>query len=169
MSGTQTEITNAMMALYPRISRFARGLCGSAQEAEDLVQAAFTRALERLEQYQRGTRLDSWLYRITQSIYFNRLGAEKLRDRYRTELEWSHPSSCDGEKATMMLITLRQTQQCIVELPADFRAVLCLVCLEGLSYKETADALGIPIGTVTSRLSRARTTLADRLNLTDDS
>ncbi len=161
MSGGHADIKQAMVALYPRISRFAHGLCGSAQEAEDLVQAAYTRALERLDQT--GTRLDSWLYRITQNIYFNKLSAEKVRGKHQAELEWSQPTSSDGARAIESFMTLKQARTFIGELPAEFRVVLLLVCVEGLSYKETAEALGVPIGTVTSRLARARTALANRM------
>ncbi len=164
MSGGHVDLKKAMVALYPRISRFAHGLCGSSQEAEDLVQAAYTRALERLDQFQQGTRLDSWLYRITQSIYFNRMNSEKVRSRHQPELEWSQPTSIDGDRAIESFLTLKRTRALIADMPVEFRVVLLLVCVEGLSYKETAETLGLPIGTVTSRLARARIALADLMS-----
>lgn len=155
------EITQELVALQPRMKRFAYGLCGTKEEADDLVQAGYERALTRLDQWQRGTRLDSWMYRIIQSIFYNQRDKERVRARYGSE---SDPEECAGSFATNRQvearITLDKVRAFIQTLPEGQRTALLLVVVEGLSYKEAAESMGIPMGTLTSRLSRARLALA---------
>jgi len=150
----------AMVALMPRLRRFAYGLCGSTHDADDLVQAAYARALERVDQWREGTRLDSWLYRIVQSIHFNRHRSEKLRHDVLERLD-ERDAGADVAETAHGQIALERVRRCVWRLPEDQRACLLLVVVEGLSYQESAEVLGIPVGTLTSRLSRARSTLRE--------
>ena len=150
----------AMVALMPRLRRFAYGLCGSTHDADDLVQAAYARALERLDQWREGTRLDSWMYRIVQSIHFNRHRAEKARHDVLGRLDAREPGA-DAAETAHGQIALERVRRCVWQLPEEQRACLLLVVVEGLSYQESAEVLGIPVGTLTSRLSRARSTLRE--------
>lgn len=144
-----------LIALLPRLRRFALGLTADAAEADDLVQAGCERALARRAQWQEGTRLDSWMYRIMQNLWIDQLRARKpaavLEDGELEQLpgeDWQA-----GQEARM---DLQQVLAAMQKLPPPMRAVLSLVCVEGLSYQEAAAALEVPIGTVMSRLARAR-------------
>jgi RNA polymerase sigma-70 factor (ECF subfamily) len=149
----------ALTALRPRLRRFAYGLCGSVDDADDLVQAAYERALQRLHQWRDGTRLDSWMYRIVQSIHFNRRRAERVRHDHLASLAEGVAEVVDPAQEAEGQIALERVRQCVWKLSEDQRACLLLVVVEGLSYQEAGDVLGVPVGTVTSRLARARTTL----------
>lgn len=144
-----------MVALLPRLRRFAFGLTGSMDEADDLVQAACERALSRLHQWQPGTRLDSWLYRIAQTLWLDQMRIRKHRgnpveSEVLDQLPASGGRSAEGEH------TLALVSAAMDRLPEEQRLVLVLVSVEGLSYKEAAAVLEVPVGTVMSRLARAR-------------
>jgi RNA polymerase sigma-70 factor, ECF subfamily len=145
-----------LAGMRARLRRFAYGLAGSADEADDLVQAAYERALSRLDQWQAGTRLDSWMFRIIQSIHINRFHARAVRQGTGATSDPDLLMGQDGERDAMARLTLDAVRRQVWRLPEDQRAVLLLVVVEGLSYKEVAETLDVPIGTVTSRLARAR-------------
>ena len=154
-----------LVALLPRLRRFAHGLTKSADEGDDLVQAACERALERHEQWRPDTRLDSWLYRIIQTMWVDRLRSVQVRDRYAAGVP-TEEMVADGPRAMEASITLAAVRRRIEALPPEQRAVLLLVCVEGQSYREAADILGTPVGTVMSRLARARAALSAPLEKT---
>ncbi len=158
--GADSAVREELVTLLPRLRRFARGLAGDAAEADDLVQAAIERAIGRLHQWQPGTRLDSWMYRIIQNIHIDNHRAEQRRRvQLRAVGEHTH-ANLDGRRVVEVRSTLEAVRRCIAQIPADQRAVLLLVCVEGSSYKEAAEILGIPAGTVMSRLARARMAVA---------
>jgi RNA polymerase sigma-70 factor (ECF subfamily) len=147
-----------LVALLPRLRRFACGLAGSIDRADDLVQAACERALVSRRQFEPGSRLDSWMYRIVQNLWIDRLRSE---GRWRTgdEHELDDLPADDMAGAVEARIELAAVRRAIDMLPPDQRLVLMLVTVESRSYREAADILAIPIGTVMSRLSRARLAL----------
>lgn len=154
------DIRHEMGALVPRLRRFAWGLSGSRDDGDDLVQAACARALARLDQFQPGTRLDSWMFRIIQTLWLD----EKRRQRVRgvaPDPDTLPELSDDGvgARAPQDRLTLARVRAEVAALPPDQRAVLILVAVEGLSYREAAETLDVPVGTVMSRLSRARAKL----------
>ena len=161
------HISEQMVALLPRLRRFARVQTNSIEEADDLVQSTFERALDRLDQWRPGSRLDSWMFCIMKNIRLTQL-------RRRTELTGSSQGvddirfSVDGVRYVEARLTLNAVWQAFAQLPEAQREVLYLVCVEGLRYKETAEVLNIPIGTVMSRLARARLELHQRLGDTQD-
>ena len=148
-----------LIALLPRLRRFARGLTGSEEEADDLVQGACERAIQRISQWQPGTRLDSWMYRVARNIYFNWCRAGRVRSAYLQAVETEPLGMHDGPRAMEAHLTLALARDCIARLPEEQRMVLLLVSVEGLAYKEVAEVLDLPIGTVNSRLARARLAL----------
>lgn len=162
---TLRQVREEMVALLPRLRRFARGLTGVADQADDLVQAACERALTRIDQWQPGTRLDSWMFRIVQTIWLDEWRAVKVRTgEGRIDAEMAEDElAFDGGRGLEAHMTYEAVRAAMAELPAEQRAVLVLVCVEGQSYKEAAAALDIPIGTVMSRLARARAGLVRRL------
>lgn len=152
-----------LVALLPRMRRFALVLTRSSDAADDLVQGAVTRALERQSQWIEGSRLDLWLFQIIKSVWLNGLKSASVR---RTEsLEGQEDTlSTDGSAAMEARITLDEVRAAFGRLPADQQRALLLVSVEGYSYKEAAAILDLPIGTVISRLARGRAALADRLS-----
>ena len=153
-----------MVAMLPRLRRFALGLTGSRDEADELVQAACERGLARLHQWQPGTRLDSWMYRIIQSMWIDEWRRRRARvEQVDTEMLESLSGS-DGRHEAEVRLTLDEALQAMARLPDEQRVVLMLVSVEGLSYRETAEVLDVEMGTVMSRLSRARQKLRAMMN-----
>lgn len=153
---TNEDPRQQIVALLPRLRRFACALTGSLDEADDIVQSACERALGRLEQWQPGTRLDSWMYRIIQNLWIDRGRARRVRgEETGVETLENMPSPTAGNQAEGRMM-LRRTQEAIAKLPEEQRVVLAMVSVDGFSYQEAADALDLPIGTVMSRLARAR-------------
>lgn len=151
-----------MIALLPRLRRFALGLTADPDKADDLVQAGCERALARRHQWQPGTRLDSWMFRIMQNLWIDELRARAPVDPVESEALEEIPGG-DWTAGIEARLTLEQVLEALDGLTPPMRAVLALVCVEGLSYKEAAAVLELPIGTVMSRLARARVELQRRL------
>jgi len=139
-----------LVELIPRLRRYARALVGDRAGADDLVQDTLERAWTKLHLYQQGTDLRAWLFTVMHNVHVNRMRATRLADPLGDEMpELASRTQPDA-------LVLRDLDRAIARLPADQRAVLLLVTLEEMSYEEVARTLGIPIGTVMSRLSRAR-------------
>lgn len=153
------ELRARMVAILPRLRRFAYALTGSAEQGDDLVQETCLRALSRVDRWQPGTRLDSWMYRIAQNIWLDRVRATKVRGEVvDIDVVGAMPGS-DGRDEMDRQLTLEAVDAALGQLPHEQRAIVALVCIEGLSYREAADITGVPIGTVMSRLARARQAL----------
>lgn len=149
----------ALISILPRLRRFAIGLSGSVDEGHDLVQAACLKALEKRHQWQPDTRLDSWAYRIVLTQWLDRRKSAASRLNVHDDDQWQNLAGPSMQAELEARQELRQTWSAIGRLPEEQRQVLLLVTIEGLSYQEAADLLGIPIGTVMSRLARARLAL----------
>lgn len=153
-----------IIELLPRLRSFARSLTGALDQADDLVQQTVEKGLRNIGSYTPGTRLDSWLFRIMRNTWI-----DSVRGRRNTqpldEGEGLTLISEDGRSTTESRLYLQDVQRAMATLPEDQRAVLMLVCVEGMRYRDVAEALEIPEGTVMSRLARARTALARALNL----
>ncbi len=156
------SFSDQLVAVLPRLRRFARGLTGSAAEADDLVQAACERALTRTHQFQEGTRFDSWMFRIVQTIWIDQLRARNIR-REAGEDEGMHLGSDEPVRRAEAHLALDEVRAALAELPAEQRAALLLVAVDGLSYREAADIAKVPVGTIMSRLARARVALQAKL------
>ena len=162
------DIKVEMVALVPRLRRFAFSISGSRDEGEDLVQAACVKALDRLDQFQPGTRLDSWMFRIVQTTWIDRVRSRSRRGETGSEEELALVSDQGkGARTAENRLTLARVRQAMGTLPEDQRAVLALVAIEGYSYKAAAETLEIPVGTVMSRLARARSKLLPLLKETN--
>jgi len=145
-----------LVALLPRLRRFGRAVTRHREDADDLVQIAVERALLRADQWQPGTRLDSWMFRIMQNAWIDEMRSRTRRSEiFAPEEEGEHV----GVSPTDAHIEALAVRKAIAQLGDDQRIVVGLVLVEGLPYKEAADVLDIPIGTLTSRLARARETL----------
>lgn len=156
----EQDLRAEIAALVPRLRRFACALAGSLEEGDDIVQTACLKALTRLDQFTPGTRLDSWMFRIVQTSFLD--SVRRRRQRGETadpDLLARHSDAGLGARAAEGRMLLARVRAEIAGLPEDQRAVIALVAIEGYSYKEAAAALGTPVGTVMSRLSRARARL----------
>lgn len=148
-----------LVELLPRLRRFAYSLTGSKADADDIVQAACERALKNVDRFEPGTRMDSWMYRIVKNLWLDDRRRLKVRGH---AVEPDLHSLSDGglaARAPEDRLTLERVRAAMAALPEAQRAVLALIALEGLSYREAADVLDVPVGTVMSRLSRARDAL----------
>jgi RNA polymerase sigma-70 factor (ECF subfamily) len=150
------EAREELVKLLPRLRRFAFGLTGKMQDADDLVQAACERALDRLHQWVPGTRLDSWMFRIMKNIFLDGIRKHKLRGDPIDPDGYAHVADADAHRLPEIRSNLSHVAAAIERLPEDQRLVLMLVCVEEHSYREAAEIIGIPVGTVMSRLARAR-------------
>ncbi len=121
------------------------------------------RALSRVEQWQPGTRLDSWMYRIAQNLWLDRARARKVRGEQVNVEAAEALAGTDGRDVVESRLTLQAVSAALGHLPDEQRVLIALVCIDGLSYKEAADITQTPIGTVMSRLARARRELHARL------
>ncbi len=152
-------VHDQLIEILPKLKRFTLALTGSSVEADDLLQATCLRALENLDKWQAGTRLDSWMYRMAQNLYKNQLRHDHVKMRHLREAVDTVNGMTDGVAQAVHKDTLSHLSSHLADLPNDQRTVLLLVAVEGYGYAEAATILDIPIGTVTSRLARARSSL----------
>jgi len=150
------DVRQQIIALLPRLRRFALGLTGSRDDADDLVQAACERALSRLHQWQPDTRLDSWMFRIVKTIWIDQWRTNRARGEHVDLDSIEPPAGSNGRHVTEARNTLEVVCRAMERLPDEQRLVLTLVSVDGLSYEEAAAVLEVPVGTVMSRLTRAR-------------
>lgn len=137
----------------PRLRRYARALTGDRHRADDLVQDTVERALRKTLLFRPGTRLDTWLLAIMHNLFINQLQAARRQSATSLdELSIEPRSPTDPQQVVAVL----DIETALAQLPIEQRAVLLLVALEEHSYEDTAAILGIPVGTVMSRLARAR-------------
>jgi RNA polymerase sigma factor (sigma-70 family) len=142
---------DSIVELIPRLRRYARALAGDRSAADDLVQDTLERAWSKFHLYRRGTDLRAWLFTVMHNVYVNQLRSAKVS----ASLDEEMPELARPARETDALV-LRDLEAAIRRLPPEQREVLLLVALEDMSYDAAAQALGIPIGTVMSRLARAR-------------
>lgn len=161
--GAGDDLSTALPALLPRLWRFALRLAGDRHDAEDLLQRSCLRALERRQQLQAGTSPLSWMFSIMHSVWLNEVRSRRIRNHASMQssedlLETlADTAALDPETDALH----RQVLGAVSRLPDAQRAVMLLVAVEGLSYREAASALQVPIGTVMSRLARARLTIGE--------
>jgi RNA polymerase sigma-70 factor (ECF subfamily) len=146
-----------LVALLPRLRRFALTLARQPSLADDLVQIACERALAHSDQWSPGTRLDAWVFRILRNAWIDHV-RHRRTDGLMDDVSDHEHKLVDGDSEDRILnrLTLAEVQRAITGLPDEQREVLILVCVEDLAYREAAEVLGVPIGTVMSRLARAR-------------
>ena len=152
-----------MLALLPRLRRFARSLTRDQADADDLSQLSVERALKARDQWQPGTRLDAWMYRIMRNIWIDEARARARRAQTFAPEEEGLSVGDDGHEAIERNVEMSDVDRAMAKLPAEQREVIALVLVEGLAYKEAAEILEIPMGTLTSRLVRGRQALVQML------
>lgn len=153
-----------MLDLLPRLRRFAIGLTGNAPDGDDLCQVTIERALNNRDKWAAGSRLDSWMYRIMRNAWIDETRAVSRRGQtFVAEDAGLSVGSDGGQEAA---VELSNVDRALGKLPQDQREAVLLVMVEGYAYKEAAEIVGCPVGTLNSRLVRGRDAL---LALLEDS
>jgi RNA polymerase sigma-70 factor, ECF subfamily len=157
---TYDDVRRQLGQFTPRLRRFALTLTRSHVDADDLAQSTLERALAYLQQWEPGTRLDSWLYRIAQNLWIDQRRAARLRGSTEGTDAAMLITGEDGREINERQLMVRDAIRALTSLPPEQQTVLALVSIEGLSYGEAAKVLDVPIGTVMSRLARGRRAIA---------
>jgi len=153
------------MPLFPSLYNFAHWLTQNRDEAEDLVQETYMKALKGFASFQQGTNFRAWIYRILRNTFLT--SRSGLRERVTVPIDDEDlelPAASDTPESEMIARTDKQSvQKALERLPVPFREMILLCDVEEMSYREIAETLTIPVGTVMSRLSRARTAMRQLL------
>jgi RNA polymerase sigma-70 factor, ECF subfamily len=159
---TTTAFRKDLIAELPFLRRFARGLCGDPALADDLVQDCVERALVKSHLYDPARPLRAWLYAVLRNIYVSnwRRNAKHANAKVLDDLQGFEGAVQPDQESNFSVLLITDA---LDTLPAQQREVLVLVSLEGVSYSQAAEIIGVPIGTIMSRLSRARTHLQNIL------
>ena len=166
MTAAGHDIGDRLIALLPNMRRFALSLARRPDLADDLVQQACERALAHAASFQPGTRFDAWMFRIIRNLWIDHIRRDKTAGP-QDDIEDRHDlMGDDGERSIEARLALGSVAEAMELLPADQRELILLVCVEDLSYRDAAEVLGVPIGTVMSRLARARKKLAELTGIT---
>jgi RNA polymerase sigma-70 factor (ECF subfamily) len=155
----QPAFERDLTALLPRLRRFAHGLSRNPADADDLTQLTVERALRSRDQWQPGTRFDSWLYRIMRNLWIDTIRARGRQEQRLAPVEDAAELGHDPRPGIEAAIDLRRIMAAMERLPDEQREVVVLILIEGFGYREAAEMLDLPIGTVSSRLVRGRTAL----------
>jgi RNA polymerase sigma-70 factor (ECF subfamily) len=150
------EVRAALGELLPRLRRFARVITRNVPDADDLVQVAVEKALARAAQWRPGSRLDSWMFGIMKNAWIDEIRARRRRERVHAPEEAGAQVGDTSAEARDIALSV---QAAMARLPEEQRMAIALVLVEGLTYKDAAETLAIPIGTLTSRLARGRESL----------
>ena len=150
------RIEQELIVMLPRLRRFSYGLTGNMDDADDLLQEACAKAIENADSWKAGSRLDSWMYRIIQNTWKDNRRRQSVRTRNSEDLQRHLDQRVDSEQQIENRMTLEAVRLAMNQLPDEQRIIVTMTCLEGISYKQVAEILEVPLGTVMSRLSRGR-------------
>jgi RNA polymerase sigma-70 factor (ECF subfamily) len=160
MPAVKDDLGEQIVDLLPRLRRFARSLVNNVQDADDLVQLAIERALSRSEQLRPGAQLSSWMFGILRNAWIDESRSRGRRSRVFVPEELGEnvaDPTASGQADALSV------QDAMARLPVEQREVIGLILVEGLSYKQAAEIVGVPVGTITSRLARGRDSLQSML------
>jgi RNA polymerase sigma-70 factor, ECF subfamily len=158
----QSRFRKELVQLLPRLRRFALSLCRDAVDADDLVQMACERAIVRSAQWAEGSRLDSWLFTMMRNLWVSEVRSRRVRVG-AGQVDAAETDDLRTDIGAADILQGNQVASMILSLPEGLAATLLLVSIEGHSYQEAADVLDIPIGTVMSRMSKARAVMREKL------
>ena len=154
-----TSFERELTELLPRMRRFAHALSRNPADADDLTQATVERALRSRDQWEAGTRLDSWLYRIMRNLWIDTVRSRGRKEKHEAPEEEAAAIGHDPRPVIESSLELKRAMAAMERLPDEQREVVALILIEGFGYREASEMLGLPIGTVSSRLVRGRTAL----------
>lgn len=158
-----TQFKSDIIDLLPRLRRFALSLTRSGPDADDLLQDACSTALQKWQQYDPAQPLDRWMFRILRNLWISEIRKRKVRIG-QGQVPADETTELRVEDTAANKLAAKQVRGKLRDLPEELSQPLMLVCAEGYSYREAADLLGIPIGTVMSRIHRARKTLINAMS-----
>jgi RNA polymerase sigma factor (sigma-70 family) len=148
-----------LAAVWPRLRRFAHALARNPADADDLAQMAAEKAFKSFDQFHAGTNFDRWMFRICRTVWIDMTRSGTRRAAREAPPEVAERVGFDPRPATEAAIDLKTAMAAMQRLPEEQRAVIALILVDGFGYRETAEILGQPIGTVSSRLARGRQAL----------
>ncbi len=154
---------SGLTALLPRLRRFAHALSANGADADDLTQSTVERALRSRSKWQPGSRLDSWIYKIMRNLWIDTLRSRSRRERFEAPPQDVADLASDPAGKLEAIVDLNNMMAAMNRLPDEQREVVALILVEGFRYREAAELLDLPIGTVSSRLVRGRTALLSML------
>ena len=155
-------MTQQLESAIPALRRFAYSLTGNPDDADDLVQSTCERILAK--GIPDGVETLKWAFKVCRNLWIDEFRSRKVRQSSASKAELADEQIFDGQTQIYAEITLDEVNRAMESLNDDQRAILSQVAIQGLSYAEVAESLGVPTGTVMSRLARARAKLADRWN-----
>jgi RNA polymerase sigma-70 factor (ECF subfamily) len=162
--GSAAGFAEQIIALLPRLSAFAHCLTGNAEQRDDLIHETCTHALAHRDQWQPGTHLECWMFRIAQNLWFDQHRADEFRGE-PVDLEMADdPVGSDGRPAAERRLVLADLLRALDQISPEHRALIALVSVCGLTYAEAAEILSLPVGTVMSRLAHGRLALYDAID-----
>ena len=148
-----------LAAVWPRLRRFAYALARDAADADDLAQMAAEKAFRSFDQFHAGTRFDSWIFRICRTVWIDTIRSRSRRSAHEAPAEAAELLGHDPTSATEAAIDLGKAMTAMQRLPEEQREVIALILVDGFGYREAAEILEQPIGTISSRLARGREAL----------
>jgi RNA polymerase sigma-70 factor, ECF subfamily len=159
--GSAEGFREQIIALLPRLSAFALCLTGNSEQHGDLVQETYARALACKDQWQPGAHLDAWMLRIALNLWFDRKRAKRFGGE---PMDIDYPVGSDARAVMGSRLVLADLLTALDQLAPEYRAMIALVCVDGLTYTKAAEILSLPVGTVMSRLARGRLALYDSVD-----
>lgn len=159
-----SSFEDGVIALLPRLRRFAAGLTRNLADGDDLCQMTIERALKSRDQWAEGTRLDSWIYKIMRNLWIDEVRARNRRGETFTDEEAGFAVGASADQEAR--VELGMVDRALAKLPDEQREAILLVMVEGYGYREASDIIGCPEGTLTSRLIRGRDALQKMLGET---
>lgn len=165
MRSENLKTLDALEQEIPHLRRFARYISRDADRADDLVQECLARAVANIDSWQPGTNLRAWLFVILRNVYRNELRKKALRT-VPLQDDGNLGLSVEGGQETR--VALLEANDAFLQLSDDHREILLLICVEGMSYEEVSGILELPLGTVRSRLARARISLREKMRAKEE-
>jgi RNA polymerase sigma-70 factor (ECF subfamily) len=162
MSGIDPTLRDTMLAAVPSLRAFGISLCGNVDRADDLVQETLLRALAHIDSFQPGTNMSAWLFTILRNLFRSEY---RKRRREVEDPEGNYAETLKSQPEQTGRVEFQEFREALSKLPADQREALILVGASGFSYDEAAEICGCAVGTIKSRVNRARNRLADMLGL----
>jgi RNA polymerase sigma-70 factor, ECF subfamily len=160
----EPDLRDALLAAVPSLRAFAISLCGQIDRADDLVQDTLLRALANLDRFERGTNLNAWLFTILRNLFHSEY---RKRRREVEDADGSYAAGLKCQPEQGAHLDLADFRSALAKLPHDQREALLLVGAQGFSYEEAAHICGCAVGTIKSRVNRARSRLAGLLAVDD--
>ena len=156
------QVRKTVLSAVPSLRAFAISLCGNVDRADDLVQETLLRAFANIELFQPGTNMSAWLFTILRNHFRSEY---RKRRREVEDADGRYAESLKSQPEQIGQVEFREFREALTQLPADQREALILVGASGFSYEEAAHICGCAVGTIKSRVNRARTRLAELMSI----